>query len=90
MVSFIDAHRAEYGVESICAQLPIAPSQYYEHKAREADPERLPPRLQRDRDSGAGDPARVRGEFPASTARARSGGNSAARTSSLPAARSSG
>ena len=26
MVSFIDAHRAAYGVESICAQLPIAPS----------------------------------------------------------------
>ena len=49
MVSFIDAHRCEYGVESICAQLPIAPSQYYEHKAREADPERLPARLQRDR-----------------------------------------
>ena len=49
MVSFIDAHRAEYGVESICAQMPIAPSQYYEHKAREADPARLPPRLQRDR-----------------------------------------
>ena len=49
MVSFIDAHRAEYGVESICAQLPIAPSQYYEHKAREADPTRLPPRLQHDR-----------------------------------------
>jgi transposase InsO family protein len=49
MVSFIDAHRAEYGVESICAQLPIAPSQYYEHKAREAEPTRLPRRLQRDR-----------------------------------------
>jgi len=49
MVSFIDANRSEYGVESICAQLPIAPSQYYEHKAREADPQRLPARLQRDR-----------------------------------------
>jgi putative transposase len=48
MVSFIDAHRAVYGVESICAQLPIAPSQYYEHKAREAEPACLPPRLQRD------------------------------------------
>lgn len=48
-VSFIDAHRAEYGVESICAQLPIAPSQYYEHKVREVDPGRLPPRLQRER-----------------------------------------
>ncbi|BAN70113.1 transposase orfB IS3/IS911 family [endosymbiont of unidentified scaly snail isolate Monju] len=29
--------------------LPIAPSTYYEHKAREADPQRLPRRLQRDR-----------------------------------------
>ena len=29
MVSFIDSHRAQYGVESICAQLPIAPSTYY-------------------------------------------------------------
>jgi len=48
MVSFIDTHRAVYGVESICAQLPIAPSQYYEHKAREMEPARLPPRLQRD------------------------------------------
>jgi len=28
--------------------LPIAPSQYYEHKARQADPERVPPRLRRD------------------------------------------
>ena len=49
MVSFIDEHRAAYGVESVCAQLPIAPSQYYEHKTREATPERLPPRLRRDR-----------------------------------------
>jgi putative transposase len=48
MVSFIDVHRAHYGVESICAQLPIAPSLYYEHKARQAEPARLPPRLQRD------------------------------------------
>lgn len=26
MVGFIDAHRAEYGTEPICAELPIAPS----------------------------------------------------------------
>ncbi len=50
MVSFIDQHRAEYGVEPICVQLPIAPSRYYEHKAREANAERLPLRLRRDRD----------------------------------------
>jgi transposase InsO family protein len=48
MVSFIDAHRGEYGVEPICRQLPIAPSTYYECKAREADPERLPARARRD------------------------------------------
>jgi len=48
MVSFIDQHRAEYGVEPICAQLPIAPSTYYERKARDAEPEREPPRVRRD------------------------------------------
>ena len=48
MVAFIDAHRAEYGVEPICAELPIDPSTYYECKAREADPGRLPPRVRRD------------------------------------------
>jgi transposase InsO family protein len=48
MVAFIDAQRAEHGVEPICEQLPIAPSTYYEHKARQVDPERLAPRLKRD------------------------------------------
>lgn len=47
MVDFIDRHRDQYGVEPICAQLPIAPSQYYEAKARQIDPERRPPRLRR-------------------------------------------
>ena len=47
-MSFIDEHRDEHGVESICRQLPIAPSTHYEYKAREADPERLPPRVRRD------------------------------------------
>lgn len=49
MASFIDAHRAEYGVEPICAELPIAPSAYYEQKARQKDPSREPARVQRDR-----------------------------------------
>jgi transposase InsO family protein len=48
MVDFIDRHRDQYGVEPICAQLPIAPSQYYEAKARQIDPERRPPRLRRE------------------------------------------
>jgi len=50
MVSFIDVHRDEYGVEPICAQLPIAPSTYYEHKARERDPSKLPARVRSDRE----------------------------------------
>ena len=49
MVAFIDAHRDEYGVEPICAQLPIAPSTYYEHKARQGDLTRAPTRVHRDR-----------------------------------------
>ncbi len=48
MVAFIDAHRGAYGVEPICAVVPIAPSSYYEHKARQADPTRVPARTQRD------------------------------------------
>jgi putative transposase len=48
MASYIDDHRDEYGVEPICRVLPIAPSTYFEHKAREADPSRLPPRAKRD------------------------------------------
>ncbi len=49
MVSFVDEHRGQYGVEPICRELPIAPSTYYELKARERDPERVPPRVVRDR-----------------------------------------
>jgi transposase InsO family protein len=39
MKAFIDAHRDVYGVEPICRVLPIAPSTYYAHAARKADPE---------------------------------------------------
>jgi putative transposase len=49
MVAFIDAHREAFGVESICAQLQIAPSRYYEMKARQRDASRLPARVRRDR-----------------------------------------
>ncbi len=38
MVDFIDRHRADYGVEPICKELPIAPSTYYAVKARPAEP----------------------------------------------------
>ena len=48
MVSFIDEQRVTYGVEPICAVLPIAPSTYYSRKAQEAHPERLSARARRD------------------------------------------
>jgi transposase InsO family protein len=48
MIAFIDDHRAVHGVEPICRVLPIAPSTYYEHVGRRADPSKLPARAQRD------------------------------------------
>ena len=48
MVSFIDENRNDHGVEPICQQLPMAPSTYYNHKARAANLERLPKRVKRD------------------------------------------
>ena len=40
MVQFIDQYKKEYGVESICAVLPIAPSTYYRHKYLQRHPEK--------------------------------------------------
>ena len=48
MKEFIDQHRDVYGVEPICKVLPIAPSTYYRHAAREADPAQRSARVQRD------------------------------------------
>jgi len=48
MVDFIDEHRRQYGVEPICAVLPIAPSTYYTHRARRLDPDRRCARAKRD------------------------------------------
>jgi putative transposase len=48
MKAFIDAHREVYGVEPICRVLPIAPSTYYEHATRQANPDRRPARERRD------------------------------------------
>jgi putative transposase len=48
MIAFIDDHRAVYGVEPICKVLPIAPSTYYDHAAKRADPGKLSARAQRD------------------------------------------
>ena len=35
MVDYIDQHRQEFGVESICNELPIAPSTYHDFKQRQ-------------------------------------------------------
>jgi len=48
MVDFIDEHRNVYGVEPICAALPIAPSTYYAHHARKLDPAKRSEREKRD------------------------------------------
>jgi putative transposase len=48
MVRFIDQHRDAYGVEPICAVLPIAPSTYFSRTAQQRDPTRRARRVQRD------------------------------------------
>jgi transposase InsO family protein len=48
MIAFIDDLRGTYGVESICKVLPIAPSTYFDHVAKRADPEKLSFRAKRD------------------------------------------
>lgn len=48
MVRFIDDHRDEYGVEPICAVLPIAPSTYYAHVRRRKEPNQRSERAKRD------------------------------------------
>ncbi len=48
MVGYIDKYRERFGVEPICAALPIAPSTYYAHRARARDPARRGPRARRD------------------------------------------
>ena len=48
MMAFIDQHRGRFGVEPLCAVLPISSSSYYDHKARETDTARQSARWHRD------------------------------------------
>ena len=48
MVGFIDAHRNAHWVVPIRNMLPIAPSTYYDHLAKRADPSRLSDRARQD------------------------------------------
>jgi transposase InsO family protein len=48
MVRFIDQHRDTYGVEPMCAVLPIAPSTYFLHQVQQRGASRRSARAQRD------------------------------------------
>jgi transposase InsO family protein len=48
MVRFISDHREQYGVEPICALLPMAPSTYHRQRAGQVDPRRRSARARRD------------------------------------------
>jgi transposase InsO family protein len=48
VMSFIDAHREDLGIEPICRELAVAPSSYHEHARRQADPGRRSARARRD------------------------------------------
>jgi len=48
MVRFIDQHRETYGVEPICAILPVAPSTYFRRKAQQQDATTRSARARRD------------------------------------------
>lgn len=48
MIAFTNNYRAQYGVESICRLLSIAPSSYYCHKHLERYPEKRSERLKRE------------------------------------------
>ena len=48
MKAFIDEHRGAYGVEPICKVMQIAPSTYWLHAQRRAQPQLRPARARRD------------------------------------------
>ncbi len=48
MIAYIDQHKDRFGVEPLCAQLPISSSSYYAYKARETNPGLQPARWHRD------------------------------------------
>jgi transposase InsO family protein len=48
MVRFLDDHRDQYGIEPMCAVVPIAPSTYFHQQRQVRDPGRRSARAQRD------------------------------------------
>ena len=89
MNAFVDAHRAVYGVELICKVLPIAPSTYYLHAARQTDPGRRSARALLD-ERLREQIQRVWNDHCWGYVPARSGANCSAKASTWPAVRWSG
>jgi len=50
MVRFLNDHRDQYGIEPMCAVVPIAPSTYFHQQRQTVDPTRRAARAQRDDD----------------------------------------
>lgn len=48
MVDFIEENQEGHGVEPICGMLPIAPSTYYDHRAKRLDPDKRSARAKHD------------------------------------------
>jgi putative transposase len=48
MIAYIDDNKASYGIEPICKVLPIAPSTYYDHKAKQQQPDKRSARAKQD------------------------------------------
>ena len=48
MITFIEENREVIGVEPICKHLPIAPSTFYDHMAKRANPDLMSDRAKRD------------------------------------------
>ena len=90
MVRYIDDHKDRFGVEPICAVLPIAPSTYYEQKAREHDPDATAGACDSRRGAEAARSSASGTRTSASTVRTRSGSSSSVKGSAWRAARSSG
>ena len=86
MIAFIDDHREAYGVEPICAVLPIAPSTYYAQPPGAPIRPGLPARARRDAELKV-EIRRVYEENFRVYGGARSGGSCSGRASPSPAAR---
>lgn len=86
MMSFIEAHRSEHGIELICNVLPIAPPAYYDRLAKYAGSARRSD-LARHDEALRPEIRRSSTKFGVSMARARFGISCTEKASTSPAAR---